>query len=245
MPERSHGTFPVTRYSVVAAVGSDDREVRSRAYGALVEAYWRPVYKYLRLRGDVAGEDARDLTQEFFARAMEKGFFDRYDPRRALFRTFLRVCLDRFAANERSSSRRLKRGGGARPLPLDFEGAEGELRRHDAADPSASPDELFRREWVRSVFALAVADLEAWCESGGKRTHFLLFERYDLAEPGERPTYAELAAELGVATTQVTNHLAAARREFRRAVLARLRETSGGEEEFRAEARALLGVEVA
>ena len=83
-------------------------------------------------------------------------------------------------------------------------------------------------------------------EKEGKRTHFLLFERYDLAdaEPHERPTYAELAAELGLPVTQVTNFLAAVRREFRRAVLARLRETSGGEEEFRAEARALLGIEV-
>ena len=239
--------FPVTRDSIVAAVRSDDRETKSRAYGALVEAYWRPVYKYLRLTRGVADEDARDLTQEFFARAMEKSLFDGYDARRALFRTFLRVCLDRFVANHRASSRRLKRGGGAAVLPLDFEDAEGELRRHDPPDPSSSPDELFHREWVRSIFALAVSDLEAWCEAEGKRTHFLLFERYDLvdAEPHERPTYAELASELGIPVTQVTNYLAAARREFRRAVLARLRETSGGEEEFRAEARALLGVEIA
>jgi hypothetical protein len=41
----------------------------------------------------------------------------------------------------------------------------------------------------------------------------------------------------------VTNYLAFARREFRRAVLAQLREMTGSEEEFQREAQTLLGVE--
>jgi RNA polymerase sigma factor (sigma-70 family) len=236
--------FPPTRHSVVAAVRGEDPEARGRAYGALVEAYWRPVYKYLRVKWNAEAEDARDLTQEFFTRAIEKGFFESYDSDKALFRTFLRVCVDRFAANEREASRRQKRGGGARLLSLDFDGAEGELRVVDVPD-GATPDEFFHREWVRSLFGLAIEDMRSRLLEGGKDLHFDLFERYDLGMGGaERPTYAELAVEYGLTATQVTNYLAAARREFRAAVLARLRDLSGGEAEFRAEARALLGIEL-
>ena len=79
----------------------------------------------------------------------------------------------------------------------------------------------------------------------GKEVAFTLFERYDLegAEDPERPSYAQLAAETGLPVTQVTNHLHWARREFRAAVLENLREITASEAEFRAEARALLGVD--
>src|SRR6266545_8142728 len=91
--------FPLTRRSVVRAAASADPETRRRAFEALVAAYWRPVYKYLRLEWSAPGEDAEDLTQGFFARALEKGFFDRFDPSRSRFRTYLRTCLDGFVAN--------------------------------------------------------------------------------------------------------------------------------------------------
>ena len=98
---------------------------------------------------------------------------------------------------------------------------------------------------MRSLFDLAVGDLRRWCEAAGKEVHFRLFERYDLEGPDapERPTYAQLAAEHGLPATQVTNYLAAVRRELRRLVLERLRELTGSEEEFRAEARSVLGVD--
>lgn len=35
---------------MVEALKADNPALRQRAFGALVEAYWRPVYKYLRLR---------------------------------------------------------------------------------------------------------------------------------------------------------------------------------------------------
>src|SRR3989442_7054857 len=95
--------FPLTRGSVVRAAGSADAETRRRAFEALVGAYWKPVYNYVRLKWGASGEDAEDLTQGFFARALEKGFFDRFDPARARFRTYLRACLVGFVANERKT----------------------------------------------------------------------------------------------------------------------------------------------
>ncbi|NJL29730.1 MAG: protein kinase [Thermoanaerobaculia bacterium] len=132
------GAFPITRLSLVQAASSNDADHRQQAFGALIEAYWKAVYKYLRLRWHASAEDAQDLTQEFFARAFEKDFFARFDPERARFRTYLRTCLDGFAANERKAAQRLKRGGGAQLLSLDFESAEGELRQHDAPIPTTS-----------------------------------------------------------------------------------------------------------
>ena len=236
--------FPLTRHSVLLDARSADPVVRDRALGALVETYWRPVYKYLRLRWQLSREDAEDVVQGFFTRAVEKGFFDRYDSGQARFRTYLRTCVDGFAANEKQAARRLKRGGGVEPLRLNFARAEGELRFNDPA-AMQDPDAWFHREWVRSLFALAVHELRLHCEAQGKLSHFALFERYDLQDdPGvDRPTYVALAAEFGLPVTQVNNHLAAMRRAFRRIVLERLRALTASEEEFRVEARQLLGID--
>ena len=227
--------FPSTRRSVLLAARDLDPEVRRQALDVLIESYWRPVYKYLRVQHRAEGDEAQDLTQSFFALALEKGTFDRYDPGKARFRTFLRLVLDGFAANERKAARREKRGGGATTLSLDFEGAEAELARSPSQD--LTPEEYFHREWVRGLFTRAVERLRE--EASPRR--FQVFERYDLEE--DRPTYAELAEGLGMTTIQVTNELAAARRDFRRLVLDELRALTGSEAEFRAEARDVLGVD--
>jgi len=241
---RAPQAFPATRHSVLAATRSRDPEERRRAFGVLVASYWKPVYKYLRLRWHAGVEDAEDLTQGFFARAFEKGFFDRFDPARARFRTFLRTCLDAHAGNARVAARRKKRGGAEKTLSLDFAAAEGELRMQPAA-ADTDMEEYFHREWVRSVFGLVVGALRRRAEGRGRTVAFEVFRRYDLEDAGgaRRPTYAELGRELGLPATQVTNHLAAMRREFRTLVLETLREQCASEGEFRAESRALLGVD--
>jgi RNA polymerase sigma factor (sigma-70 family) len=237
--------FPATRHSAVRDARSPDPETRRRGFDALCAAYWKAVYKHLRFKG-TSREDAEDLTQGFFARAYEKAFFDAYDPARSRFRTFLRVCLDAFVANERAAARTLKRGGGRPLLSLDFDGAEGELSRVVSA-PSADPDEAFRREWVRAVFAQAVSSLRQRAQDLGKEKALLVFERYDLDGPDAvtKPTYADLAQDLDLPVTQVTNHLAWARREFRRLALEALASQCGSEEEFQAEARDLFGASAA
>ena len=238
------GAFPATRHSVIVAARSADHDVWARAYETIVAAYWKPVYKYARLEWGLSREDAEDLTQAFFAQAHARDFFARYDPERSRFRTFLRTCLHAFAANERKAALRLKRGGGAPIVSLDFDGAERELAL-STRPADAEMDAYFRQEWIRSLLALAVDDLRERLGRMGKRTHFQLFERYDLFDDGDvrRPTYADLAQEFGLPPTQVTNFLAATRREFRVIVLERLRELTGSDEEFRLEARDLLGID--
>jgi RNA polymerase sigma factor (sigma-70 family) len=236
---------------VVAGIASPDLQTRRVAFDALVSAYWRPVYKYVRIKWRRDRDDAADLTQEFFARAFEKGSLGRFDSARARFRTFLRVCLDGFVANEIKARGRFKRGGEASFVPFDFAAAEHELSTHpkvngaDAAVGATGDEEaLFRQEWVRGLFSDAVSALRASCEAGGKTKQFAVFQRYDLDDdPDGRPTYAQLASELAIPVTQVTNYLAFTRRELRRLILERLRSLCATDEEFRLEARELLGVD--
>lgn len=238
------GGFPLTRRSVVVAAASDDAEVRRAAFEALAGAYWKPVYKYVRLRWGADAHEAEDLTQGFFATAFEKGFFARYDPVKAKFRTYVRTCLDGFVSNERKAATRLKRGGGATLLSLDFETAEGELQHYDP--PSGDDlDGFFRREWIRHLFSLGVDRLRERCGQRGKGLALEIFQAYDLEADAalERPSYAALAEKHGVPVTQVTNALSWARAEFRRLMLELLEEITGSEAEFRSEARAILGVD--
>jgi RNA polymerase sigma factor (sigma-70 family) len=247
MSQDSHrpraGDFPTTHRSVVAGVRSADAAERERSGAVLIAAYWKPVYKYIRLRWRRSPEDAQDLTQEFFLRALEKNHFAPYDPARARFRTFLRTCLDGFLANEEKAARRLKRGGGAILMPLAFERAEGELSETEI--PSGdSPERCFDAEWARSLFGMALEALRAGCVAEGRTAHFAIFERYDLGDPaGDRPTYEEIGRPLGLTAAQVTNHLAWARREFRRLLLDTLRSLTATDDEFRREARELLGID--
>ena len=230
--------FPITRHSVLHALHSPDTGVRARALAAVAEGYWRPVCAYVQIRWGVARQDAEDITQSFFARALTSRILDRYDPAKARFRTYLRMCLDGHVATERATARRLKRGGHAITVPLETRAPE--LIAPDAVDA------LFEREWVRGLCADALAELRDRLQQRGREIVFRIFERYDVfgAEDEVRPTYAALAGEFMVPVSQITNHLAAARREFREIVLNRLRALTVNDAEFRAEARALLGADV-
>src|SRR5262249_52553004 len=122
-----NGVFPASRYAEILASNSPDPEARKKALESLVTVYWKPVYKYIRLKKGENNENAKDLTQAFFTLALDKGFFQRYDPSRARFRTYLRICVDGFISNARKSAGRSKRGGDREFLPLDFENAEREF----------------------------------------------------------------------------------------------------------------------
>jgi RNA polymerase sigma factor (sigma-70 family) len=237
--------FPVTRLSAIVAAGSADPSERSRAFDTLVSAYWMPVYKYIRIKWNKPTEDARDLTQAFFTAAIEKDFFSRYDPEKARFRTFLRACLDGFVANDNKANARLKRGGEARILSLDFDAADEQLAIAQIPSAANDLDDYLDREWARSVFSLAVDELRVRLIAAGKETHLRLFERYTLddLEGSERASYRELSEEFKLSISDVTNYLAYARREFRAIVLETLRALTATDEEYRREARNLLGVD--
>jgi DNA-directed RNA polymerase specialized sigma24 family protein len=234
--------FPATHQTVLERVRSADGEVRRAAFGDLAAGYWRPAYHYLRLHWHLAPEEAEDAVQAFFAAAFEKHYVERYDPAKARFRTFLRTCLDRFVQNLRKADRAQKRGGGAAVLSLDFPDAERELAAHPALRVDDA-ERFFHDETVRALFARAVDAARAAFDQDGRPIVFRIFEQHDL-HPAPDTSYATLARTSGLTVAQVTNYLHAARRRFRAEALAQVRAIAGTDEEYRAEARQLFGVEV-
>jgi len=217
-----HGQFPSTQLSLLEAATAG---LPNEALDRVAALYWKPVYRFIRLKFRKNNEDAKDLTQGFFATALQRDFFARFDPLKASFRTYLRMAVERFAAGQHAAANRQKRGGDVEFEPIG-----------DQAVATESPEQVFEREWQRQLFALALDDLRAHCEASGKQLWFGIFEAYDLAA-GDRPTYADLAARHGIAETSVTNHLAWARRMLRGLVAERLRGVTSGDRELREEMR--------
>ncbi len=237
--------FPETRHSLVDAIRNEDPGVRRDAFEQLIASYWKPVYKYVRLKWSAGNEEAKDLTQGFFTDALARPTLERYDPSKARFRTWLRICLDGFVTNQRKARGRLKRGGEVRHLPVDFDGAEGELSRHEPRF-EADAEALFRQEWLRGLLSAAVDELRRQSSGDGREVAFAIFERYDLEgrEAERPPSYSDLAGEFGVPVTKVTNALHTMRRRFRDTVLEQLHRICASEREFRAEALEIFGVDL-
>lgn len=234
--------FPTTRHSVIERLRDERSSSRREAFGDLVGGYWKPVYKYLRVRWRLSAEEAEDATQALFAEAFEHGWFERYDSAQARFRTFVRVCADRLVMNRQQAGRRGKRGGAHVTVGVDFDAAERELSAEAIGVPPEA-DEFFKREFVRALFDRAVRAVREDCVARGRQRHWTLFERYDLAGEG-RTSYAALAAEFGLTAGQVTGLLAQTRGVFRTQVVAALEAICASREEFRREARELLGLDI-
>lgn len=233
--------FPMTRPSAVADLLSGDPERRARSLDIVVRAYWKPVYKYIRLRWRSDSELAEDLTQSFFEVAIDRDMLAQFQPARGRFRTFLRACLDRHVIDHHRKTVAKRRGGGN--VHLDFTTAETELA---ASEPgrrqSTDPEAMFDAEWLRQLMQLALERLDETFEQKKKPIHAKLFR--DLHVGDAPPTYAEAAARYGISTTDVTNWLHVARREFRRVALEILRELTIDDEDYVAEARAVFGFDV-
>lgn len=174
------------------------------ALAELCSAYWYPLYVGVRRLGHDPDE-ARDLTQGYFLRLMERNWLDDVRPEAGKFRSFLLASLKNYVANVRRDAAALKRGGGMVPLSLDLDSAE-ERYRHELAD-ERTPDRAYDRQWALTVIERAHRALEAEWNSSGKRTHHRLLVGF-LSDDDGRP-YREIAGELG--TTEAAVKMAVSR----------------------------------
>lgn len=226
--------FPQTLPSAVRGLGSADENERARSLQTIARVYWTPVYKYLRTKHRQAPALAEDTVQSFFARIVEGTALVGHDPARGRFRSFLRRAVDHHVIDQHRRRTASRRGG---KLPqIDLGDAERELAT------SNDPEEVFDREWLERVVRLAIERTLDALERRKKPVHAQLFQRFHLAD--DPPSYEVVAKDLGITTTDVTNWLHVARREFKRVALELLKELTASPEEFADEALHAFGIQV-
>lgn len=186
--------FATTCWSIVVAAGGAEGDDARGALSELCQAYWHPLYAYVRSRGYPAA-DAQDLTQAFFTRLFEKHSLEAADRERGKFRSFLLASLDHFLCNELDRARAQKRGGGRTPISLDFVAGESRISLEPA--DRLTPERLFERNWALALLATVVERLEAEYREAGKEQQFESL-RDALAGDRDRPDYAAIGERLDI-----------------------------------------------
>ena len=184
-------SFTTTHWSLVLAAGHGSRPDAATALATLCEAYWYPLYYYVRRRGYRA-EEAQDLTQEFFAKLLEKGSLKVADPDRGRFRSFLLASLNHFLAKEWRRASAQKRGGGKPAVSLDAESAETRYRQEPAHN--LTPEKAYERRWALLLLEKALSKLRDEYAASGKAGAFARLAAF--LGGGERAAYEKAAREL-------------------------------------------------
>jgi RNA polymerase sigma factor (sigma-70 family) len=206
--------FCTTHWSVVLAARAEGSFEAADALEQLLRVYWMPVYFYIRSRGYEA-HDAQDLTQDFFARFLEKNALAAVRREKGRFRSFLLSSLHNFLANAWDRAHAVKRGGRCRFVSLDEESAESSYLRESVADQSA--EKLFERRWVVSLLDQALVRLRDECARAGKGALFNRLSPF-LAEEPDPGEYAEVAAQLGWKPGAVAVAVHRLRRRYREVI---------------------------
>jgi RNA polymerase sigma-70 factor (ECF subfamily) len=213
--------FATTHWSVVQRAGDSQSPQAGAALESLCRAYWYPLYAFVRASGHGA-EEARDLTQEFFARLLEKKWLADADPQRGRFRTFLLTAMKHFLANEWHRTQTVKRGGGLETIAFDSLDAEERY----ALEPRdhATPEALFQRRWAATLIARGQNRLRDEMTAAGEGGHFAALEP---ALAGERTAenYQQIAARFGVTENTVKSWVLRMRRRFRALLLDEIAQT--------------------
>lgn len=192
----NRAAFPTTHWSVVLAAGRERSPQGDAALETLAEAYWYPIYAFLRREGYAAAE-AQDLTQAFFARLLEKNYPAQADRTKGRFRSFLLLTLRHFLSDERERAAAVKRGGGCVVLSLDEEQSEGRYR-NEPSDMD-TPETLFERRWAETILERAKTRLAEEYAASGKEAIYQVLRDF---QPGEPRSLSYLEAARQLATTE-------------------------------------------
>jgi RNA polymerase sigma-70 factor (ECF subfamily) len=230
--------FDTTQWSVVLTARQRSEPGAEEALAQLCEAYWLPLYAFVRRQvGDA--EQARDLTQAYFLKLFEKDFLDDVEPAAGRFRSFLLASMKHFLINEWKSERTVRRGGKTKLLSLDFDDAEGRFRS-DPVDEE-TPERIYEARWARAVLERTTDALRREFASGARAEHF---ERLAPLLTGGKTaqSYAEIAGELGVSESAIKMTVHRMRRRFGDLLRAEIGRTVSDPDDVDAEIRYLFEV---
>jgi len=229
--------FATTRWSEIQAARTATPEHRQAVLENLARRYWKPVYCYLRARGQ-QDADARDITQDFFVEViLGRDLFGQAEPHRGRFRPYLLHCLKNFVRDWYRRERAQRRS--PKDLMLSIhQWADSESSRCLPLALDERPEEVFHRKWAASLLEQVLDNLRAACQRSELHVHFELFRQrvvrpaLEQVEPGP---VEELARRYGLTAKQVSNRVETVRRRFRRLLLEEVRltvmdDTAAGEE---------------
>lgn len=218
-PPATPGTFQSTRWSRVLCAAGEDSGPAGAALAELCEAYWYPLYAFVRRSGQDP-EAARDLTQAFFERLIGKQWLAQASPARGRFRSFLLAALKHFLANEWRRGRTLRRGGGTVTFSRDALAPESRYAL-EPADP-ATPETLYERRWAETLLDRALARL-----AEEYRTHPVGWATLSqfVAEPRGGNRLVDAARAAGVTEAALRSVAHKLRRRYQELVRAEVAET--------------------
>ncbi len=231
----SGASFSTTHWSVVLAAGQKGDAQASAALEQLCRTYWYPLYAYVRRRGYLP-EEAEDLTQEFFARLLERNSIASADERKGRFRSFLLGAMNHLLADENAKAQAKKRGGGQTIISWERDDAEAQFA-HEPLDQQ-SPDRLFDRRWALTVLNRAALRLRAEFTAAGTAP---LFEHLKIYVTGETaaPPYAATASSLGLSESAVKSAIFRLRRRYAELVREEVAQTVSDAKDLEEELRFL------
>jgi RNA polymerase sigma-70 factor (ECF subfamily) len=235
-PSSGNANFATTRWSLVVAAAKSPSPQARAALEELCGNYWYAVYAFVRRRGKQV-DDARDLTQEFFMRLLEKDYLEAADRERGRFRTFLLTAVSHFLSNERERACAQKRGGDVVTLSLDFERGE-ERYQQEPADPW-TPEKIFDRRWALTLLDQAVALLKQDYAASGKGTQFEHLKVFLTGDSGA-PAYEESAAKLEMSPGAVKVAVHRLRQKYRESLRQLIAQTVAVEQDIESELHVLL-----
>ncbi len=235
-PSQGYRVFATTRWSLVLSAGESGGDDSERALAELCEQYWYPLYAFARRHGHNT-EDARDLTQAFFTKLLEKRDLRTADPSRGRFRTFLLSAMKNFMAGQWRKDHTLKRGGAVKVLSLDFDWAEqsyGHEPYHEL-----SPEAIYERRWALGLLEQAVTDLQNEYAEAGNSELFTALKGF-LGSTDEVLPYPELARRLGQKEGALRTAVSRLRSRWRKRIRELVAETVHDESEIQDELRSLI-----
>lgn len=235
-PVVGRNAFPSTHWTLVVAAGGNHSTVdRSDALEHLCGGYWNPIYAFIRRRGHTP-EQAQDLTQQFFLRILDGAFFERANPEKGRFRSFLLGSVQNFLSDANDSANAQKRGGGM--LPVSFEFGTGEANYALEPRHTETPERIFQRNWARTVLERVMGNLSNEFQSHDKLELFHRIRPY-LTGDGELK-YAELCATLQLTESGLKSAIRRMRQRYREFLRAEVTSTVADPSEVDDELRFLL-----
>jgi RNA polymerase sigma factor (sigma-70 family) len=205
-------SFQTTRWSLVRrAAGESPDPGTLSALTTLCNAYWYPVYAFIRRSGH-NHHDTEDLTQGFFQRLLEKDLLGRATPERGKLRTFLLSCVRNYLINEHQRAGAAKRGAHLR-VQIDPEWAENRYQSEPSDD--LTPDRLFQRRWALTVLEHTLSLLEEESRRAGRGDLFTSLRSFLGLSPAPNEGYESIANRLGLPVGTLKSHVSRLRQRWK------------------------------